>query len=414
MRLLALLVLSICLPLSAHAQAVMLKQLRVLPSEKQTRLLFVLDQKTLGKIKYLPNPDRVQIEFKKTKIKFDLNQALFANSNVISINAKRDFIGTLRFTLLLKNKVSWKIQFLPPENNNTVLEITLNSQALPALKNKFAADIKNNAAAMPAEIELKKISLDMPPPTPKSEPTPIAATPSIPASATLTPFTVVIDAGHGGKDPGTIAKIGIQEKDVVLSIAKKLAELINQTPFMRAKLTRDDDYFVPLRGRLKLARKGDADLFIAIHADSYFDNNKRGVSVFALSEHGATSEAARWVAKRDNYAELDDVELNALKDHSTMLRSVLIDLAQTATIEDSVKLGTFVLNALDDVSTLHYKQVEQAPFMVLKSPDIPSILVETGYLSNPFEAARLATSYYQGRVAHAIWQGVVQYREQRK
>jgi N-acetylmuramoyl-L-alanine amidase len=222
-------------------------------------------------------------------------------------------------------------------------------------------------------------------------------------------FVIVIDPGHGGKDSGARGKKGTLEKNVVLSIAKKLQKEINKHVAMRAILTRQADYFVPLRGRLKLARKSNADIFIAIHADAYFNGGATGISVYALSQHGATSEAARWLAQSDNHAELDGVLFDTLQDHSLMLRSVLIDLAQTATIADSIRLGTFLLSTLDDISRLHYRHVEQAPFMVLKSPDIPSILVETGFISNPLEEERLANPQYQQKIAHALWLGIAQY-----
>lgn len=223
-------------------------------------------------------------------------------------------------------------------------------------------------------------------------------------------FTIVVDAGHGGKDPGASGPRGIKEKNVVLSIAQKLAKEINSHSNMRAVLTRNGDYYVPLRTRLNLARKSDADIFIAIHADaSYYNDSALGASVYALSQRGATSEAARWLAQRDNYSELDNVELNSLTDHDPMLRSVLVDLAQTATIQDSLRLGTRVLDALDNIASLHYPQVERAPFVVLKSPDIPSILVETGFISNPREEKRLADPYYQEQMAHALWKGINRY-----
>jgi N-acetylmuramoyl-L-alanine amidase len=161
---------------------------------------------------------------------------------------------------------------------------------------------------------------------------------------------------------------------------------------------------------MKLARKDEADLFIAIHADAYFEQNARGASVYALSARGATSEAARWLAQKDNYSELDGVEFNALQDRSTLLRSVLIDMAQTATIQDSLRLGNRVLDALDNMTSLHYKQVEQAPFMVLRSPDIPSILIETGFISNPREEKRLSDPAYQEKLAQAILSGLRAYK----
>ncbi len=233
------------------------------------------------------------------------------------------------------------------------------------------------------------------------------ATSNIVYSATSHVFTIVIDPGHGGKDTGAIGKRGMVEKNIVLSIAKKLANLINEQKKMRAILTRHGDYFVPLRRRLALARKKEADVFIAIHADGYLDHSAMGASVYALSQHGATSEAARWLAKRDHYAELDDIALDSLKDRSPMVRSVLIDLAQTTTIRDSLQLGKKILNALDDISSLHYPHVEQAPFVVLKSPDIPSILVEVGFITNPKEESLLANTNYQKQLAAALWRGTL-------
>jgi N-acetylmuramoyl-L-alanine amidase len=224
-------------------------------------------------------------------------------------------------------------------------------------------------------------------------------------------FLVVVDAGHGGKDPGTIGRHGTKEKDVVLAIAVHLAALINSQPHMRAVLTRDGDYFVKLRERLSLAQEGKADLFVAIHADSFLDNKFKGVSVYALSPRGATSEAARWLAKRDNYSELGQVDFGELGDKSYQLRSVLIDLAQTATNKDSLRLGNKVLSSLGKVTRLRYVRVEQAPFVVLKSPAIPSILIETGFLSNPTEESRLSEKGYRHKLAQAILDGIHHYME---
>lgn len=222
-------------------------------------------------------------------------------------------------------------------------------------------------------------------------------------------LTIVLDAGHGGKDHGALGKKGTSEKKIVLEIAKKLAVLINQQPHMKAILTRYSDYFVPLRYRLKLARRKDADLFIAIHADAFFESSARGASVYALSQRGASNEAARWLAERENFSELGEIELDALQDKSKMLRSVLIDLAQTATIQNSLRLGASLLKALDHISSLHYRRVEQAPFVVLKSPDIPSVLVEVGFITNPWEEKRLNNKYYQNHLANALWQGIKHY-----
>ena len=198
-------------------------------------------------------------------------------------------------------------------------------------------------------------------------------------------------------------------KKCSIGIASRLAELINSEPNMRAVLTRNGDYFITLGDRLRISRNDKADLFIAIHADSYFNNQSTGASVYALSPHGASSVAARWLADRENHSELGGVDLNELGDKSYVLRSVLIDLAQTATISDSIKLGSNVLDGLEQVTRLHYSEVEQAPFMVLKSPDIPSILVETGFLSNPREEERLRQAAYRDKLARALLAGIRHY-----
>ncbi|MFN3234907.1 MAG: N-acetylmuramoyl-L-alanine amidase [Gammaproteobacteria bacterium] len=218
---------------------------------------------------------------------------------------------------------------------------------------------------------------------------------------------VVIDPGHGGKDPGATGLRGTHEKDVVLAISRDLAALINATPGMKARLTRHSDYFVTLRGRLAIARQDQADIFIAIHADKFRDHHARGASVFALSERGATSEAARWLAKKEN--ESESVGGVDLSDKDRVLKSVLLNLSQNETIRRSVTLGSDVLKQLDLVSKLHHNRVEQARFVVLKSPDIPSILIETGFLSNSYEERLLRSPVYQKKLAHAIFSGVKQY-----
>lgn len=218
---------------------------------------------------------------------------------------------------------------------------------------------------------------------------------------------IVIDPGHGGKDPGAIGAKGTREKDVVLAIGKKLADLINQQPNMHAVLTRQGDYFVPLRKRMLLARKGKADLFVSIHADSYFGMKLSGVSVYALSRKGATSEAAKWLANRENFSELGGAPWQDVNNKN--LRSVLMDLSQTATITDSLRLGHSLLDSLDSITRLHYTRVEQAPFVVLKSPDIPSVLVETGFISNQQEEKRLRDQQYQNKMALALLKGIQTY-----
>jgi len=219
--------------------------------------------------------------------------------------------------------------------------------------------------------------------------------------------TIAIDAGHGGEDPGAVGANGTREKDVTLAIARRLKAQIDDMPGMRGYLTRDGDYFVPLGQRVVKARKVQADLFVSIHADAFMTPSANGSSVFALSEHGATSSAARWLAKKENDADLiGGVNLD-VKD--PYLARTLLDLSQTATINDSLKLAKAVLNELGGINRLHKGEVEQAGFAVLKSPDIPSILVETAFISNPEEERRLKDDGYQDKMANAIVSGVQRY-----
>jgi N-acetylmuramoyl-L-alanine amidase len=218
---------------------------------------------------------------------------------------------------------------------------------------------------------------------------------------------IAIDPGHGGEDPGAIGASGSREKDITLAISKKLKTKIDQEPNMRAILTRDGDYFLPLHARVLKARKFQSDLFISIHADAFTNPAARGSSVFALSEKGATSASARYLAKKENESDLiGGVSLN-VKD--PLLARTLLDLSQTATINDSLKLGKSVLGYIGDINKLHKNHVEQAGFAVLKSPDIPSILVETAFISNPEEERKLNDDAYQDKLVMSILNGIKKY-----
>lgn len=218
---------------------------------------------------------------------------------------------------------------------------------------------------------------------------------------------IAIDAGHGGEDPGAIGQNRTREKDVVLAIARRLEALVNREPGMRAVMIRDGDYYLGLRDRIRRAREHKADLFVSIHADSFKNRRARGSSVFTLSEHGASSEAARWLAERENAADL--IGGVSLDDKDEVLASVLLDLSQTATIEASNMVAATVLEQLGKVNRLHKDHVEQAGFAVLKSPDIPSILVETAFISNPVEERKLNSARHQRRLAGAILGGIRSY-----
>ncbi len=220
-------------------------------------------------------------------------------------------------------------------------------------------------------------------------------------------ITIAIDPGHGGEDPGAIGRRGTYEKNVVLAIARKLKSLVDAEPNMRAMLTRDDDYFVPLAERVQKARRVQADLFISIHADAFREPNARGSSVFALSESGATSAAAKWLAQKENSADLiGGVDLDR---RDPVLARMLLDLSQTAQISDSLKVGRQVLEGIGTHNALHKATVEQAGFAVLKAPDIPSILVETAFISNPDEELKLRSDHHQQKFAGSIRDGVARY-----
>lgn len=381
----------ILLPLRLFAaEPTYLTQMLIEPAASETRITFHLTKKTFGRVKTVPKAKQVIIEFENTYRRFTLQKARLGGSNVTMINTKQIGKNKVQFIFSVTGPVRAAAHFLPDENEQVRLQLDINS---------VKSEQKTSPSANTKKV--KPVAMTLPTLAPVATNLFAIKKPRI--------FTIVIDAGHGGKDPGALGVRGTEEKEVVLSIAKKLAKEINQTPHMRAVLTRSGDYFIPLMQRLKLARKGDADLFVAIHADAHFDKTASGASVYILSQHGASTVAARWLAQRENHSELDNVELNTLKDQSPMLRQVLIDLAQTSTKQDSTRLGNSVLDALEDIGPLHYAHVEHAPFLVLKSPDIPSILIETGFLSNPREESKLKDPAYQDKIAKALRHGIGQY-----
>ena len=257
--------------------------------------------------------------------------------------------------------------------------------------------ITAQAPALPSPADVAK-----PPTALVPEPTPQQAQAKIDRL-----IVVAIDPGHGGEDPGAIGPTGLREKDVVLAVALQLRDRINAQPGMRAMLTRDADFFVPLHERVRKARRVQADLFVSIHADAFVTPQARGASVFALSQNGASSAQARWMADKENAADLvGGVNLKA-KDQ-TVLRT-LLDMSTTAQIKDSLKLGGEVLGQIGKVGKLHKAQVEQAGFAVLKAPDVPSILVETAFISNPEEENHLRDPAYQARLVQALTSGIARY-----
>ncbi len=255
-----------------------------------------------------------------------------------------------------------------------------------------------------------QIDKPVPGPVPQQTPRPpvaAASTPTMTQSRIDRLVIVAIDPGHGGEDPGAIGPTGLREKDVVLAVARKLRDRINAVPGMRAMLTRDGDYFVPLHERVRKARRVQADLFVSVHADAFIKPTARGASVFALSQSGATSTAARWMANKENAADLvGGVNIKA-KD-AALLRA-LVDMSTTRQIRDSLKLGGEVLGQIGKVGRLHKPHVEQAGFAVLKAPDVPSILVETAFISNPDEEKKLRSDKYREQLVDALVTGIRRY-----
>ena len=290
------------------------------------------------------------------------------------------------------------------------------SAPLPSAPSAPSASIAANAGrpAIPkppviASMERDRPPVNLPPPRPQAEMPPVLRSDSAPGVEAKTDRLVIValDPGHGGEDPGAVGPGGTREKDVVLQIAHRLRDRINQQPNMRAYLTRDADFFVPLHVRVQKARSVQADLFISLHADAFFTATPEGASVFALSEKGASSSAARWLANKENSADLVG-GLN-VKAKDAQVQRAMFDMSTTAQINDSMKLGSAMLGEIGNVGKLHKGKVEQASFAVLKAPDIPSVLVETAFISNPGEEARLRSDGYQIQLADALMRGISRY-----
>ncbi|HZW24109.1 MAG TPA: N-acetylmuramoyl-L-alanine amidase [Gallionella sp.] len=417
-----------CLP-QAHA-AIGVDSARVWPAQDYTRLTLESKQPIRHKMFSVKNPDRLVIDLEDVEIGSELNglTKLVGSDDpyVKSVRVGRFKPGVVRLVLDLKTEVKPQLFDLKPVKNyghRLVLDVYPAHPADPLMalldQPKPAAAASAPAAAEPEKtvapekavatekiVASEKTGIEE---KLKLEPAPVIAKNDKPAIPEMRARTLVIalDAGHGGEDPGAVGKNGSKEKNITLAVARRVKALMAEMPNMRGVLIRDGDYFIPLGGRVAKARKANADLFISIHADAFIKPNARGSSVFALSEHGATSTAARWLAKKENEADLIGGVNIAVKD--PYLARTLLDLSQTATINDSMKLAKHVLNELGDINDLHRGHVEQAGFAVLKSPDIPSILVETAFISNPDEEKRLNDEEYQNKLAGAILNGINRY-----
>jgi N-acetylmuramoyl-L-alanine amidase len=334
------------------------------------------------KVFTLSNPNRLVIDLTNTTLNFNLNNQKIANNLFNQVRIGHPSYNDLRLVFDLKEPISFKNVKIPISSSISVVKLEMTaSKKNPSPSTNITKNTNTYRNSSPINIPPQR----------------------------MRDVVVVIDPGHGGHDPGAIGMHHSREKNVVLDISKKLKSLIDRQPGMRAVLTRQSDYYVGLRQRMEIARKYNGDIFIAIHADAFGNHNSHGASVFALSQIGATSEAARWLAEKENYSELGGVNLSHLDDKNGVIRTVLIDLSQTATISASLNMGKSIINNLDRITSLHSKKVEQARFMVLKSPDIPSVLIETGFISNPLEEKNLTSYAYQMRLSQAIFAGIKTY-----
>jgi N-acetylmuramoyl-L-alanine amidase len=421
-RALAALILAL-VTLLAQAAPVAITSARVWPGADYTRITFEAVKPVNHKLMVLSNPDRLVLDLEN----IELNATLKAIADKVQggdpyikkIRAANFKPGVVRVAIELKSEAKPSLFAVKPAGSykhRLVLDIYPKSDPLMALLEQQAKEKAESggwtpnetATSQPAPLPVATAVNDQPDPSTDSTTEGDSQnTPDSVQDNVERLVTVAIDAGHGGEDSGARGASGTNEKDVTLAIAKRLKTLIDAEPNMRGVLTRDSDYFIPLHGRVVKARKLQADLFVSVHADAFVRQDARGSSVFALSERGATSAMARYLAKKENESDLIGGVNIDIKD--PYLARTLLDLSQTATINDSLKLGKAVLGHLGEINDLHKGAVEQAGFAVLKSPDIPSILVETAFISNPDEERKLNDEQYQNKLATAILSGIKRY-----
>ena len=399
---------------AAPARAAQIVGVRVWPAEEYTRVTLENDSNLKTSHFVVKDPERMVVDIEG----IDLNPAL--KSLVAKIQSNDPYIrqvrvgqnrpGVVRLVFDLKEEITPQVFELAPVGsyrNRLIFDLYPVNPVDPIAALLEKGD---GSSADPLAQAVK------PEPKPGAQPEPKvevkvdarpATTADLKAQKVIRMITIALDPGHGGEDPGASGAGGSREKDIVLAIAKRLKGKIEEQPNMRVMLTRDADFFVPLQVRVEKARKVQADLFVSIHADAFVEPSARGSSVFVLSEKGASSSAARWLANKENLA--DSIGGVNLKTQDKQLASVLLDLSTTAQIYDSLKLGNAVLREIGGVNRLHKGAVEQAGFAVLKAPDIPSILIETAFISNPEEEAKLGDEVYQDKLTDAIVTGIRRY-----
>lgn len=380
------------LPFSVNATQI--RSARLWRTDDKLRLVFDLSGPVQYKTFTLSAPERIIIDVSGARLEGNFAHLALENSPIKSIRSGPFGQGDTRIVLDLNSPVQLSSFLLGPEGSQG---------------NRLVVDLGNHSGHAPVQLAAAAAALTKQPVAMVKDdpPAPLAD-----RRRPMRDIMVVVDAGHGGKDPGAVGAKGEREKDVVLSIAQLLAKRLKREKGFDVRLVRNDDFFVPLRKRVEIARKHNADMFISVHADAAPRLTASGASVFALSENGATSATARFMAQRENGADLiGATSLLNLKDKDPMLAGVILDMSMNATIAASLQLGHTVLGSLEGVTTLHQKRVEQAGFAVLKSPDVPSILVETGFISNSRDSQRLVTARHQQAVADGLFDGMKRYFE---
>lgn len=390
----------------APAQAADVDNIRLWAAPDHVRVVFDLSDEVDSSVFKLDDPRRLVVDLKDAKLAFDPDDIDTGDSAIETLRTGRRNGDDLRVVFDLNRKIEPHHFLLPPTDQygyRLVVDLDYPGEgALDEPVDPIAAMIRDQE--MEAERDLRQAEAE--------GTSPSAALAKRDSQAKPHPkrdIIVAVDPGHGGEDPGAVGPGGTYEKDVVLAIARKVQAYISGTSGFKAFLTRDSDYYVGLRKRTLLAREQKADFFVSVHADAVKSRGPTGSSVYALSKNGATSESARWLAESENRSDLiGGVDGNLdLSDKDEVLRGVLLDLTMTATMNDSLSVGGQVLDKLGRVNRLHRSQVEQAGFVVLKSPDIPSLLVETGFISNPGEEKKLLSSAFQEKIADAIGDGII-------
>ena len=383
------------------AQAAQIAAVRVWPANDYTRVTLETDSKLKSSHFLVTDPNRLVVDIEGVELDAKLKSLVAKvqpnDPYIAQVRVGQNRPGVVRLVFDLKADIQPQVFTLAPVGEyrhrlvfdlypahpvDPIAELLKRPRPAP-LPESPATDTPSNSATAKAD-------------TPADEPLPMTRM-----------VTIALDPGHGGEDPGAVGRGGHFEKNVVLAIAQRLKARLEQQPNTRVMLTRDGDYFVPLHVRVQKARKVQADLFVSIHADAFIEPTARGSSVFALSEKGASSTAARWLANKENAADL--IGGVNIRGKNQQLASVLLDLSTTAQINDSLKLAKNVLGEIGNINRLHKPQVEQAGFAVLKAPDIPSILVETAFISNPEEEAKLTDERYQEQMAEALARGIRKY-----